>query len=100
MTTYGAAGSRAASKAKPKTRVLQKSAKRTNRSSGGCLLSLHRQKKRLLECFRDPAQEAGGVGAVDESMVVGERERKDEPRPERSIQTCRLGGATRESQKV
>src|SRR5260370_2991140 len=98
MTRYGAAGSRAASKAKPKTRVLQKSAKRTNRSSAGCLLSLHRQKKRLLECFRDPAQEAGGVGAVDEAMVVGERERQNEPRLELSIDPFRLGARTRESQ--
>src|SRR5258708_6892740 len=53
MTRYGAAGSRAASKAKPKNRVLQKSAQRTNRSSAGCLLYLHRQKKRLIRFCRD-----------------------------------------------
>src|SRR6266851_9323004 len=49
--------------------------RRTNPSPGGCLLSLHRQKKRLLECFCDPAQEAGRVRSVDEAMVVGKRER-------------------------
>src|SRR5258708_11955508 len=89
--------SSAPSKTKPKTRVLQKSANTQTRGPGGCLLSLHRQKKRLLECFRDPAQEAGGVGAVDEAMVVGERERQNEPRLELSIDPFRLGARTRES---
>src|SRR6202049_2394767 len=70
---------------------------RTNPSPCDCLLSLHRQKKRLLECFRDPAQETGGVRAVDEAMVVGERERQNEPRLEFSIDPFRLGARTRQS---
>src|SRR6266446_1927008 len=86
----------APSKPKPKTRVLQKSANAQPPGPCGCL-SLHRQKKRLLECFRDPAQEAGGVRAVDEAMVVGERERQNEPRLEFSIDPFRLGARTRES---
>src|ERR1700736_3062311 len=80
-----------------KTRVLQKSVSAQTRVPGGCPLSLHRQKKRLLECFRDPAQEAGGVRAVDETMVVGERERQNEPRLEFSIDPFRLGARTRQS---
>jgi hypothetical protein len=28
-------------------------------------LSLNRKQERLFECFRNPAQEAGGVGTVD-----------------------------------
>src|SRR4029077_12059179 len=106
MATYGAAGtaprqskfhkSSAPSKTKPKPRASEV-CERTNPSPRGGLLSLHRQKKRLLECFRDPAQEAGGVRAVDEAMVVGERERQNEPRLEFSIDPFRLGARTRES---
>src|SRR6266567_6764271 len=107
MATYGAAGSRAPSKQVPKIeRTFKAKAQnssssevreRTTPSPCGCLLSLHRQKKRLLECFGDPAQEAGGVRAVDEAMVVGERERQNEPRLEFSIDPFRLGARTRES---
>src|SRR5882757_2637504 len=43
-------------------------------------LSLYRQQEWLLKRLRNPAQEAGGVGAVDQAMVVGERERQDEAR--------------------
>src|SRR6267378_6770337 len=107
MATYGAAGSRAPAKQVPKidcpfkdqaqTSSSSEVCERTNPSPRGGLLSLHRQKKRLLECFRDPAQEAGGVRAVDEAMVVGERERQNEPRLELSIDPFRLGARTRES---
>src|SRR5260370_29892782 len=66
-------------------------------SPGGCWLSLDGQKKRLLECFRDRAQEGGRVRSVDEAMVVGKRERQNEPRLELSIDPFRLGARTRES---
>src|SRR5713101_117261 len=107
MATYGAAGSRAPSKQVPKIERPFKdkaqnssssdACERTNPSPCGCLLSLHRQKKRLLECFRDPAQEAGGVRTVDEAMVVGERERQNEARLEFSIDPFRFGARSRES---
>src|SRR5467141_3334533 len=100
MATYGAAGSHAPAKQVPKIErpfkvKAQNSSssevcERTNPSPCGCWLSLHRQKKRLLECFRNPAQEAGGVRSVDEAMVVGERERQKEPRLELSIDPFRL----------
>src|SRR5258707_11739762 len=97
MTTYGASGSRADSKPKAQHSSSSEVRGRTNPSPGGCLLSLHRQKKRLLECFRDPAQEAGRVRSVNEAMVVGKRERQNEPRLELSIDPFRLGARTRES---
>ena len=50
-------------------------------------LTLHRQQERLLECFRDPAQEAGSVGAVNQAMIVGKRERQNQPRLEFAIQS-------------
>src|ERR1700726_3663375 len=76
---------------KPKNSSSSEVRERTTPSPDGCLLSLHPQKKRLLECFRDPAQETGGVRAVDEAMIVGERERQNEPRLEFSIDPFRLG---------
>src|SRR5260370_17271429 len=97
MKTYGASGSRAASKPKAQHSSSSEVRGRTNASHGGCLLSLDRQKKRLLECFRDPAQEAGRVRSVNEAMVVGKRERQNEPRFELSIDPFRLGARTRES---
>src|ERR1700736_428053 len=107
MATYGAAGSRAPAKqvpetgrparTKPQNSTSAEVCERTNPSPGGCLLSLDRQKKRLLECFRDPAQEAGRVRSVNEAMVVGKRERQNEPRLELSIDPFRLGARTRES---
>ena len=40
------------------------------------ILSLHRQQEWLLERFRDPAQEARRIGAVDQAMIVGKRKRQ------------------------
>src|ERR1700722_2202485 len=53
-------------------------------------LSLNGQQERLLECFRDPAQETRGIGAVNQSMIVGERERQDQPRLKFPVDPLRL----------
>ena len=42
--------------------------------------SLHREQEWLFERFGNPAQEAGSVGSVDEAMIVGKRERQNQPR--------------------
>src|SRR5262249_47347401 len=42
-------------------------------------LSLQRQQERLLECFDNPAQESDSIRAVDQSMVVRERQREHKP---------------------
>src|SRR6266850_248884 len=43
-------------------------------------LSLNRQQEWLLESFRDPAQETRGVGAIDQPVIVRERERQNQAR--------------------
>src|SRR3954449_3994630 len=41
--------------------------------------ALQGEKERLLERLGDPAQEADTVGAVDHSMIVGQRKRQHQP---------------------
>src|SRR5258708_7865707 len=43
-------------------------------------LSLNGQQEWLLEGFRDPAQETRGVGAIDQPVIVRERERQNQAR--------------------
>src|SRR6266436_7802002 len=59
-------------------------------------LPLNGKQKRLFECLRHPAQKTGGVRAVNQAMVVGERERQDQPRLELSSNPFRLHARTRE----
>src|SRR2546423_7659441 len=47
-------------------------------------LPLHRQQERLLKRLGDPAQEARRIGAVNQPMIVGKRERQNQPRLEPS----------------
>src|SRR6266852_9521599 len=60
-------------------------------------LSLNGKQERLLERLRNPAQKTGGVRAVNQTMVVGERERQDEPRLELSTNPFRLHARPRKS---
>src|SRR5579863_515205 len=48
-------------------------------------LALYRQQERLLKGFRDPAQETGCVRTVDEAVIVGQRERQNQPRLELAV---------------
>src|SRR5713101_2744874 len=59
-------------------------------------LSLNGKQERLLERLRNPAQKTGSVRAVNQAMVVGERERQDQPRLELSSNPFRLHARTRE----
>src|SRR6267378_3537785 len=43
-------------------------------------LSLNGQQEWLLESFRNPAQETRGVGAIDQPVIVRERERQNQAR--------------------
>ena len=45
--------------------------------------------ERLLECLHDPAQEPDAVGAVDDAVVVRERQRQHEARHELPGLRCR-----------
>src|SRR6478609_5000955 len=63
--------------------------------SGFFTLSLHRQQERLLKGFRDPAQESGRIGAIDQAMIVGERKRQHLPGLEFAIHPDRLHAGTR-----
>src|SRR5712692_9964422 len=42
--------------------------------------SLNREQEWLLEGFRNPAQETRGVGAIDQPVIVRERERQNQAR--------------------
>src|SRR5271156_910797 len=59
--------------------------------------SLNRQQERLLEGFRDPAQEAGGVCAVDQPVVVGQRHRQHKAWFELPVQPHRLHAEARKT---
>jgi len=58
-----------------------KSKKKTRRSprlGGEKPLSLHRQQERLLKRLRDPPQKARGIRAIDQPVIVRERQRKNQ----------------------
>src|SRR5580693_7210613 len=44
--------------------------------------SLHRQQEWLLKRFGDPSQEARRVGSVNQAVIIGERQRQNQPRLE------------------
>src|SRR5271168_2313592 len=58
-------------------------------------LSLHTQQERLLERFRHPAQKTRRVRAINQAMIIGERERQNQPRLELSANPFRLHARTR-----
>ena len=60
-------------------------------------LSLNRKQERLLEGFRDPAQEACGVGAIDQPVIVREGERQNQARLEFVVDPFRLHARTRQA---
>src|SRR5215467_11768996 len=60
-------------------------------------LSLHREQEWLLERLRDPAQEAGSVGPVDQTMVVGERQWQYQPRLKLVVHPDRFHAGTRKT---
>jgi len=51
---------------------------------------LQGQQKGLLESLCDPAQEPRGVGAVDQPVIIGKRQRQQEPRLELPVIEYRL----------
>src|SRR5580692_9716394 len=60
------------------TSLLQRPAKLHSALPEGRLKSCsEEQQSRLFERLRNPAQETGCVGAIDQTMVVGERKRKN-----------------------
>src|SRR6266851_4820196 len=60
-------------------------------------LSLNRQQERLLKRFRDPAQKTRGIGAIDQPVIVRERERKNQARLEFVVHPLRLHSRTRQA---
>src|SRR6266481_3038296 len=61
-------------------------------------LSLNGEQERLFEGFRDPAQETRGVGAIDQPVIVRERERQNQARFEFVVDPLGLHPGTRESE--
>jgi hypothetical protein len=73
------------------TSLLQRPAKLHSALPKGCLKSCsEEQQSRLFECLRNPAQETGCVGAIDQTMVVGERKRQNFARLERAFEVTRF----------
>src|ERR1043166_6816948 len=60
-------------------------------------LSLNGQQEWLLESFRNPAQETRGVGAIDQPVIVRERERQNQARLKFVVDPLGLHPGTRES---
>src|ERR1700681_555226 len=61
-------------------------------------LSLHTQQEWLLKRLRDPAQKTRGIGAIDQPVIVRERERQNQPRIEFVIHPLLLHPRTRKPQ--
>src|SRR5882757_11238021 len=61
-------------------------------------LSLNGQQEWLLESFRNPAQETRGVGAIDQPVIVRERERQNQARLKFVVDPFRLHPRTRKAE--
>src|SRR5215471_17506770 len=57
--------------------------------------SLDGKQERLLKCLGNPAQEASRIGAINQPMVIGQRERQNQPRFELAVDPLRLHPRTR-----
>src|SRR6266566_9535332 len=60
-------------------------------------LSLNGEQEWLFEGFRNPAQKTRGVGAIDQPVIVRERERQNQARLEFVIHPLRLHSRTRQA---
>src|SRR5215467_2398740 len=60
-------------------------------------LTLDREQERLFESVSDPAEKACSIGAVDEPVIVGKRQRQDQPWLKRTIDPFRLHARTRQT---
>ena len=63
-----------------------------------CFSSLHRQQERLFKRFGNPAQEAGRVGAVNQAVIVRERERQNQARLELAVDPLRFHARARKAE--
>src|SRR5215469_10344179 len=61
-------------------------------------LTLDREQERLFESLSDPAEKACSIGTVDEPVIVGKRQRQDQPWLKRSLDPFRLRARTRQSE--
>src|SRR5256885_13536810 len=61
-------------------------------------LSLNGQQEWLLEGFRNPAQETRGVGAIDQPVIVREREWQNQARLKFVVDPLRFHPGTRQSE--
>src|SRR5690242_17645101 len=62
------------------------------------LLTLNRQQEWLFESFRNPAQEAGRVSAINQAVIVRKRERQHQPRFKLISHPHRLRTRTRKAE--
>src|ERR1700720_1539588 len=60
-------------------------------------LPLHGKQERLLKRLRHPSQKTRSVRAINQAMIVGERERQDQPRLELPSNPLRFHPRTRKS---
>src|SRR4051812_45919380 len=63
-----------------------------------CDAFLQGEYERLFECLGAPAQESCRVGAVDDAMIVGERQRQHQARLKRRAVPPRLHAAARDTE--
>src|SRR5882724_8703442 len=61
-------------------------------------LSLNGEQEWLLEGFRNPAQETRGIGAIDQPVIVRERERQNQARLKFVVDPLRLHPRSRKAQ--